>query len=280
MNLKGKVVLITGGAKGIGAGTARRLAKAGAIVWAVDVDDAGGRELERELGSPHRYRHLDVTDEAAWKALVADMRAAHGGIDVAFLNAGIMFRPRGAPVLGDDLIDLVTNNFDRYRQVMAINTDGVLLGALHCLPAMEGRGTGDGGAHIVVMSSDSGLRVHPWDLAYGMSKRALVSMLETLAPLYAKRGVTMTAICPAGVDSGISPADFKARRIAQGQDYASTDFAAAAVETMLHEGKPGEVWMARHQDHGFWVYPLPAVPAQVDAMPGKPRIYPYVPLKD
>ena len=186
-----------------------------------------------------------------------------------------MFRPRGAPALGDDLVELVTKDFNRYRQVMAINTDGVLLGALRCLPAMEGRA----GAHIVVMSSDSGLRAHPWDLAYGMSKRALLSMLETFAPLYEKRGVTMTAICPAGVDSGISPADFKQRRIASGQDYASTDFAAAAVETMLQEGKPGEVWMARHQDHGFWVYPLPAVPAQVDAMPGKPKIFPYVPMQ-
>ena len=275
MNLKGKIALITGAAKGIGAATARRLARAGAIVWAADVDDTGGRELEKALGAPHRYVHLDVTDEAAWGALVADIKALHGGIDIAFLNAGIMFRPRGAPALGDDLVELVTKDFNRYRQVMAINTDGVLLGALRCLPAMEGRA----GAHIVVMSSDSGLRAHPWDLAYGMSKRALLSMLETLAPLYEKRGVTMTAICPAGVDSGISPADFKQRRIASGQDYASTDFAAAAVETMLHEGKPGEVWMARHQDHGFWVYPLPAVPAQVDATPGKPKIYPYVPMQ-
>ena len=274
MDLKGKVVLITGGAKGIGAGTARRFAKRGAIVWAVDVDDENGHALAKELGAPHRYLHVDVTRESYWKSLVAEIRAAHGGIDVVFLNAGIMFRPRGAPALGDDLVDLVTNDFNRYRQVMAINTDGVLLGALQCLPAMQGRA----GAHIVVNSSDSGLRAHPWDLAYGMSKRALISMLETLAPLYAKRGVTMTAVCIAGVDSGISPADFKQRRVAQGQDYAWTDFAAAAVETMLAEGKSGEVWMARHQDHGFWVYPLPAVPAQVDAQPVKPRIHPYVPL--
>lgn len=274
MDLKEKIVLITGGAKGIGAATARRFARRGAVVWTVDVDDDNGRALALELGAPHAYRHLDVTDEAAWKALVADIRAAHGGLDVAFLNAGIMFRPRGAPALGDDLVELVAGDFNRYRQVMAINTDGVLLGALQCLPAMQGRA----GAHIVVNASDSGLRAHPWDLAYGMSKRALISMLETLAPLYAKRGVTMTALCIAGVDSGISPADFKQRRIASGQDYAPTDFAAAAVETMLNEGKAGEVWMARHQDHGFWVYPLPAVPAQVDAQPGKPKIHPYVPL--
>ena len=75
MKLKGKIALITGGAKGIGAATARRLAKAGAIVWVADVDDAAGRELERSLGAPHRYLHLDVTDEAAWGALVTDMQA-------------------------------------------------------------------------------------------------------------------------------------------------------------------------------------------------------------
>lgn len=274
MNLQGKIALITGGAKGIGAATARRLARAGAIVWAADVDDANGRELETSLGAPHRYVHLDVTDQAAWKALVAGMTAAHGGIDIAFLNAGIMFRPRGAPALGDDLIDLVTKDFDRYRQVMAINTDGVLLGALQCLAAMQSRG----GGRIVLMSSDSALRAHPWDLAYGMSKRALLSMLETLAPLVEKRGVVMTAICPAGVDSGISPSDFKARRIAQGQGYASPDFAACAVETMLGEGKPGQVWMARQQDHGYWVYPLPAVAPNVADAPGRPKIHPYRPI--
>jgi NAD(P)-dependent dehydrogenase (short-subunit alcohol dehydrogenase family) len=131
---------------------------------------------------------------------------------------------------------------------------------------------------MVVMSSDSALRPHPWDLAYGMSKRALLSMVETLAPLLAARKVVMTAICPAGVDSGISPADFKARRMQQGLGYASPDFAACAVETMLREGKPGEVWMARQQDHGYWVYPLPAVPANVAAAAGNPVVHPYRPI--
>lgn len=273
MKLEGKIALITGGAKGIGAATARRLAKAGAIVWMADVDDDNGRELAASLGAPHRYVHLDVTDPEAWTALVAQMQAAHGGIDIMFLNAGIMFRPRGAPALQDDLIDIVTRDFERYRQVMSINTDGVLLGVLQGLPAMQARG---GGA-MVVMSSDSALRPHPWDLAYGMSKRALLSMVETLAPLLAKRNVVMTAICPAGVDSGISPADFKARRMQQGLGYATPDFAACAVETMLHEGKPGDVWMARKQDDGFWVYPLPGVPADVRDAPVAPRIFPYRP---
>ncbi len=275
MNLQGKVALVTGGAKGIGAATAQRLARAGGTVWMADVDDGPGREMEQSLGAPHRYVHLDVTDANAWKTLIADMTSAHGGIDIMFLNAGIMFRPRGAPALQDDLIDIVTRDFERYRQVMAINTDGVLLGVLQGLPAMQPRG---GGA-IVVMSSDSALRPHPWDLAYGMSKRALLSMVETLAPLLAARNVVMTAICPAGVDSGISPADFKARRLQQGLGYATPDFAACAVETMLSEGKPGEVWMARKQDDGFWVYPLPGVPGNVADAPGKPRVFPYRPIE-
>jgi 3alpha(or 20beta)-hydroxysteroid dehydrogenase len=274
MNLEGKTALISGGAKGIGAATARRLAAAGATVWAADIDDGSGAALAQDLGAPHRYVHLDVTDAQAWRALVADIIGVHGGIDILFLNAGIMFRPRGAPALQDDLIDIVARDFERYRQVMAINAGGVLLGVLQGLPGLAARG---GGA-IVVMSSDSGLRPHPWDLAYGMSKRALLSMVDTLAPLLARRGVVMTAICPAGVDSGISPADFKARRIAQGQDYAPPDFAACAVETMLAHGKPGEVWMARHQDHGYWVYPVPAVPASVAEAPGNPRVHPYRPL--
>src|SRR6185369_5612037 len=105
--LQGKIALITGGAKGIGAATARRLARASATVWMADVDDGNGRELQQSLGAPHRYVHLDVTDPAAWKSLVADMTSAHGGIDIMFLNAGIMFRPRGAPALQDDLIDIV-----------------------------------------------------------------------------------------------------------------------------------------------------------------------------
>jgi 3(or 17)beta-hydroxysteroid dehydrogenase len=80
--LKGKVAIITGAAKGLGAADARLFVAEGARVILTDVDDAAGSALAAELGAMAEYQHLDVTSEAAWEALVADIVARHGRLDV------------------------------------------------------------------------------------------------------------------------------------------------------------------------------------------------------
>src|SRR5687768_10421207 len=84
-----KIALVTGAARGIGAGIARAFAAEGARVWITDIDDAAGEQLARELGPQHRYAHLDVGEEAQWQAVIAALLAEAGRLDILVNNAGI-----------------------------------------------------------------------------------------------------------------------------------------------------------------------------------------------
>jgi NAD(P)-dependent dehydrogenase (short-subunit alcohol dehydrogenase family) len=114
--LDGKVALVTGGASGLGAATARALRGAGATVVVADLDEAGGRAVADELGG--RSLVCDVADLEANRAMVASCEEQEGGLDLVFLNAGI------ASHMG------VGEDFDlaRYRVLMGANLDGVLVG--------------------------------------------------------------------------------------------------------------------------------------------------------
>src|SRR5580693_4338891 len=92
--LDGKVALISGAARGIGAETARLMIEAGAKVAIGDVLDERGRETARALGDGALYHHLDVTQEESWQAVIAAATARFGGIDILVNNAG-MFLGKG-----------------------------------------------------------------------------------------------------------------------------------------------------------------------------------------
>lgn len=85
--LRGKVALVTGAARGIGAAIARSFAEHGAAVYVTDIDDRTGTELARSIGQP--YCHLDVREEAEWERVMGLVRAEHGGLDVLVNNAGV-----------------------------------------------------------------------------------------------------------------------------------------------------------------------------------------------
>ena len=129
--VSGKVALVTGGASGIGAATARALAAEGAKVVVADVAADRGRRVADEIaaaGGDAAFQALDVTDEDQWAAAVAAVVARFGGLHVLFNNAGT------AP--GSDPLEDVT--LAEWRRVMAINIDGVFLGLKHGIRAMKG----------------------------------------------------------------------------------------------------------------------------------------------
>src|SRR4029079_8126772 len=136
--VEGKVALITGGASGIGRGCAEKLAAEGAVAVVTDLQDDRGAEtvaaIEKAGGKAWSLHH-EVTDEAAWEGVVAEIKTRHGRLDILVNNAGIAIP---GSVIEMSLAD--------WLKQTAINLDGLFLGTKHSIPLM--RASGDGGSII------------------------------------------------------------------------------------------------------------------------------------
>ncbi|WP_428953038.1 glucose 1-dehydrogenase [Streptomyces sp. cg35] len=165
-NLTGKSVVVTGGARGIGAEVARRVTAAGGSVVIGDVLDDDGAALAAELGEQARYVHLDVTSEEEWQAAVAYAVAEFGRVDGLVNNAGVS---TGMP--------LETESVERFRKVIDINLVGVFAGMKTVIPAMKAAG----GGSIVNISSAAGLMGLALTSSYGASKWAVRGLTKIAA---------------------------------------------------------------------------------------------------
>ena len=190
--LTGKVALVTGGASGIGAACARRLAAEGAAVVVTDVQDLKGEALAAELGAPSLYTHHDVTSEAAWIEVIALVKRRFGRLDILVNNAGIGL---SAP----SVTEMTLADFQRQQ---AVNVDGVFLGCKHGLPLM--REAGNGGS-IVNMSSVAGLKGTPTLAGYSATKGAvrMFSKSVALECAAAKDGVRVNSVHPGIIETPI-----------------------------------------------------------------------------
>jgi NAD(P)-dependent dehydrogenase (short-subunit alcohol dehydrogenase family) len=183
--LEGKVAVITGGASGIGRATVQRFAAEGASVVVVDRNADAGEVAAKEVDG--RFVAADVGSPADWHAIVDAAQSAFGGVDIAYLNAGV--------TTGEPNIDALTD--DQYRRIMGANVDGVVFGARAVVPAIAARG---GGA-IVATASLAGLIAFPPDPIYTLTKHAVVGLVRSLAPQLQARNITVNAICPGVVDT-------------------------------------------------------------------------------
>jgi NAD(P)-dependent dehydrogenase (short-subunit alcohol dehydrogenase family) len=228
LRLDRAVALVTGGASGIGLAVVRRLAAAGTRVVVADVDQAGGAAAAGEAGGT--FVATDVGDPDAVQAAVDTAEAAHGGLDLVHLNAGIT---TGTAAL--DRLDL-----DHYRRVVAVNLDGVVFGIRSALPALRRRG---GGA-IVATASLAGLTDYPGDPVYSMTKHAVVGLTRTLAAPLAADRVTVNCVCPGFADTPMLDrfsGDFRAA----GFPLLSADEVAAAVVAAATGGGSGQAWVCQ-----------------------------------
>ena len=182
--LSGKVCLITGAARGQGAEEAKLFINEGGIVWIVDVLDEQGEALAREIGAT--YRHLEVSDELAWQAVVEEIGAVSGGLQVLVNNAGI-FR----------LNRMVTTSVEEFHQIMDVNALGVFLGMKTCSPLLIASGSGS----IINVSSVAGMRASVGSFAYGASKWAVRGMTKTAAVELARKGVRVNSIHPGVIET-------------------------------------------------------------------------------
>jgi len=186
--LKGKVAVIAGGATGIGAATATRLAEEGVSVVIGDVNIDTAKTLAEKIragGGTATAVAFDVSDDASVKHLVDTAVETYGGIDCMHANAANL-----ALCLSDtDAVDL---SLDIWDQTMAVNLRGHLLCTRHAIPALLKRG---GGA-MIYTSSGAAYVGEPERVAYAVSKSGINALMRHVASRWGKEGVRANAVSP------------------------------------------------------------------------------------
>ena len=189
-DLSGKVAIVTGGARGIGAATAEAMAAAGAAVVVADVLDEEGERMASHLrdgGYTARYEHLDVSDEANWDHVLEKTVAELGGLHVLVNNAGI-----------GTMSDVETETREGWDRLIAINQTGVWLGMKTAAPRMRASG---GGSILNVSSIFGAVGGFGGSIAYHASKGAVRSMTKNAAIRYAKEGIRVNSVHPGFIDT-------------------------------------------------------------------------------
>lgn len=182
MSFQNAVVIVTGGASGIGRAVCLALAQRGAkVVIVADLNLAGAQDVAGAIAPAGRAAQLDVTDAAAVKALIEGTAKEHGRLDFLFNNAGIGILCEAQDV---PLAD--------WRRVLDVNLNGVVHGVAAAYPIMVRQHSG----HIVNTASLAGLTASPWLVSYAASKFAVVGLSLSLRAEGAVFGVRVSAVCP------------------------------------------------------------------------------------
>ncbi|MBV1904650.1 MAG: glucose 1-dehydrogenase [Pseudomonadales bacterium] len=190
----GKVALISGSARGLGAETARVFTQGGGKVLVADIlDDVGKKTVEelKQAGADAAYVHLDVTSESDWENAVKTAVDTFGSLDVLVNNAGIFFTKRTEKMTLAD-----------WRLMTSVNLDGVFLGTKAALPALaESAAKAKVGSAIVNLSSVAGLTGARGASAYCMSKGGVRLYTKACALEFAQRRIRVNSVHPGLIDT-------------------------------------------------------------------------------
>ena len=194
--LEGKVAMITGGASGIGAASARLFAEHGAGVAIADLNDNLGRQVADEIsaaGGQALYRHLDTSEEDEWIEVMKSVLERFGRLDIMLNAAGVSGRGAdGATSPRVEKLDIAN-----WNHVMAVNATGVFLGTKHAIGPMLAAG----GGSIINISSIYGIVGSINSASYHASKGAVRTFTKAAAAQYAAQGVRVNSVHPGFVDT-------------------------------------------------------------------------------
>jgi NAD(P)-dependent dehydrogenase (short-subunit alcohol dehydrogenase family) len=182
MEMKGKVIVVTGGASGIGAALVRRFAQEGAAgIVVADLDLAAAQTVAAGVGG--LAIRTDVSNEGDVQSLIEQATARFGRVDVLCSNAGIALRG-----------GVQADNAD-WQRIWEVNLMAHVYGARAVLPQMLERGEG----YLLQTASAAGLLSHPESALYAVTKHAAVSLAEWLSIQYGDKGIRVSCLCPQGV---------------------------------------------------------------------------------
>ncbi len=185
--LEGKVVLVTGAARGQGEAEARQFVAEGARVVLGDVLDDAGAAVAAEIGDAAWYQHLDVTQEDDWRSAVDAARTRFGGLHTLVSNAGISVRPR----------PIVDTSVESYRRVIEINQIGMFTGVHVAAPAIADAG----GGSIVLTSSVNGVVGAGGIAGYVSSKFAVRGLAKVAALELGRQNIRVNSVHPGPIDT-------------------------------------------------------------------------------
>jgi NAD(P)-dependent dehydrogenase (short-subunit alcohol dehydrogenase family) len=192
MEVKNKIVIVTGAGSGIGKATAIHFAKHGAIVVVSDRKSASANkvvELIVKDGGTALQIEADVTNFEAVENLVAQTVKEFGRLDVIVNNAGI----------GPNLLRTHEATLQDWNQVIAVNQTGVF----YCMKVALGQFLKQGGGNIINIASLAGLKASPNNISYSASKFAVVGMTKSAAMEYATKNIRVNAVCPGYTESAL-----------------------------------------------------------------------------
>jgi 3-oxoacyl-[acyl-carrier protein] reductase len=202
MRLTDRVAIVTGGASGIGAASALAMAREGARVLVVDLNEGGARKTVEQIekaGGQAAAARADVTRAADNQAIVEQAVARWGRLDVFYANAGV-------PQWKTDVEDVDEKVFD---QIFAVNVKGVWLAAKYALPVMKRQRRGV----LLITASTSAIRPRPGGQTYAASKGAVVVLAKALALETAPHGVRVVAIAPVATHTPMLPTFMNKREV-------------------------------------------------------------------